>query len=183
MKNFLSELQKKPYETRVKILWGTTAVAAIVIIVIWTFTLKDTVGNIGPISLTPSGQINKNQSEISVITIERAERINNNLRIYFNINNATDDILTFSKLEDVELELSSGKKQPISLLDRQGLPLVQKVLSHTQIFGTLIFDNTEETEATLKFNNMFFEKAPDNTLMQTLPLNLQTLIQNSEVRN
>lgn len=183
MKNFLHELQNKPYETRIKILWGTTTVIALLVIGTWAVTIKDKVGNAGPISLTPPSESRGNQIESSYITIERAERVSNGLRIYFNVNNPTDDILSFSKPEQIEIKLQAGNKKPLNVLDRQGLPVLQKILSRTQVFGTLIFEDTEETEAQLVFDNMFFEKSPDQTLTQTIELDLKALIQNSEVRN
>ncbi|MBI4050699.1 MAG: hypothetical protein HY396_01850 [Candidatus Doudnabacteria bacterium] len=39
-KQKISDLQQKPYSSKVKILWGTVAAIAIILLVIWFITLR-----------------------------------------------------------------------------------------------------------------------------------------------
>jgi len=184
MNKFLRNLQNQPYETRVKILWATTAVVAIAVIVIWAVSFKSTVRNSGPVTLTPSTErVGVNQTETKLIKIERAEKTDGLLKLYFTINNDTDDILSFSKKEEVSLTTNNQQVLATSLLDRQGMPLVQKVLSKTQIFGMVTFPDSTDLNPTITFANMFFEKSSTSLLKQSEKLDLKTLETNSEVRN
>jgi len=184
MNKFLNSLQNKPYETRIKILWGTTIVIGVLIIVVWATTIKGTFKNNGPITIAPVvNQSRGNQTEIGLIKIERAEKTGESLKIYFNLYNDTDDILTFSKAENIILKTNDSSVPATSALDRQGLPLVQKILSRTQIFGTLLFNTATDPNPELSFNGMFFEKEPDLTLKQTFQLDIPSLEKTTEVRN
>jgi len=185
MRDFIGELQKKPYATRVKILWGATAAFAIILVVIWSVSLKSTIENSSGQPLIPqtSEDSNVSQEETSFLTVERTETTGNTLKIYFNLNNQTDDILNVSKIADIELTTEGGTLKPTKMTDRQGLTFVQKILSHTQNFGILTFPAANGNEATLIFNEMFLEKNPEALLKQTIELDFSKLNQDSKVRN
>lgn len=40
LKQKIKELQKKPYKTKLRILWGTVIVSAIFLIIIWIITIQ-----------------------------------------------------------------------------------------------------------------------------------------------
>ena len=69
------------------------------------------------------------------------------------------------------------------MTDRQGQLFVEKVLSNTQNFGILVFDNLEAESATLTFNQMFFEQNPTQILSQKFELDFKKLQQDSNLRN
>ncbi len=185
MKDYIAELQKKPYATRVKILWGTTAAFAVILLAVWSLSLKSTIKNSSGQPLIPQSSQNPSvdQEEANFLTVERTETAGNVLKIYFNLNNQTDDILNVSKITDIELTTEAGTLKPTKMTDRQGASFVQKILSHTQNFGVLTFAATNEKEGTLTFNEMFLEKNPDQLLMQSLELDFSKLNQDSKVRN
>lgn len=181
LEKFLDNLQKKPYDTKVQILWSTTAVIAIVLIIIWVISLKSTIKN----NTTDTAAPAKSQTTIvsEFLNIERVEKSGSTMKLYFNLNNNTDDILNVPSVEDITLQVSAGNLHPTSILDRQGQAFVQKVLSHTQAFGILTFSATTETAAQLVFDNMMLEKNPGQTLKQTVTLDLVKLNQPANVRN
>ena len=185
MRDFISDLQNKPYATRVKILWGTTIGFALILIIAWAVSLKTTIKNTSgqPLITPPVQGDNANQTEANLLAVERTETAGNILKIYFNFNNQTDDILNVSKLEDITLITASEQQKPSKMLDRQGQTFVRKILSHTQNFGVLVFDPVAENEATLTFNKMFLEKNPDQLLKQTVDLDFSKLNQDPTVRN
>jgi len=184
MKSFIENLRSKPYHTRVRILWGTTVAIGLILIVIWIVSLKTTIRNSTGGPVVPSG----NSQNASIPTdqflkIERVEKTTNNLKIYFNLNNGTDDILNVSKIEDITLEVSEGSFHPTTILDRQGQPFVQKVLSKTQVFGIAMFTTTVDESAEIIFDNLFLEKNPLQTFKQKLEMDFSKLNQTSNVRS
>ena len=131
----------------------------------------------------PTQTTNSNQIVSNYITVERAEVAGQNLKIYFNFNNTTNDILNISKLTDITFNIDNQQTNPTQMLDRQGQTFVQKNLSHTQNFGILVFPNPHATTGTLTFNQMFFEQTPDKILTQTIDIDLKQLEQSTKLRN
>jgi hypothetical protein len=184
MNNFLDELQKKPYGTRVRILWGTTAVVAIIVIIIWGISLKASIKNTTGKSLVTPPVSRQDQSDSQFATVESMETSKDQTKIYFNLNNPSDDILNVSPLENISLTINNETISPSALQNRQGQPFAKKILSHTQIFGVLIFPaTTEGDQGTLLFERMFLEKSPDNYLKQSIDLDLNQLKTDSKLRN
>ena len=182
--DLINDIQKKPYETRVKILWGTVGVAAIIIVLVWVVSLKSSLGGLSAKSLTaPATSNNKAGIASSYGQIERAEVTTNNLKIYFNFNNTTDDILNVPPISDIALTANNQEFKPTQILDRQGDAFVQKVLSHTQAFGILVFPKITADKAELNFDQMFFERSSDQPLSQTFELDLKTLEKKTDLRN
>lgn len=186
MVDFIKKLQEKPYETRLRILWGTVMVAAIALVIIFVFNIKNTLQGVDGKKLididNSSNQANV-LSEIPYAEVERVERTEKVLKIYFNFKNPTDDIVNISKLTDITLIFDSNTLKPQSMTDRQGNVFVQKILSHTQNFGILIFTPINTNLATLTFDQMTLEKSPSNVFQQKLELNLDELSETTKVRN
>src|SRR5258708_17631500 len=128
MTDFIKKLQEKPYEVKLRIIWGTVIGAAIVLVVILIFNIKDTLKNVDGKKLidlnTSSGRTAAN-TNIQYASVERVERTAKVLKIYFNLNNPTNDILNVSKVSDITLAFDGSEVKPQSILDRQGNPFVQ----------------------------------------------------------
>jgi hypothetical protein len=182
----LEKLQKKPYETRIKILWGTVIICGVILLLVWMLSLKNVFSNVDSKSLikVPVTQTQTSPgTSTEFVAVERVEQTQTSLKIYFNINNPTDDILNVSKLNNVSLTEKNNTTQPKQITDRQGQAFVQKVLSHTQNFGILTFSGTNASSGTLTFDQMFFEKSSDKLFSQTLNLDFNKLNQESNLRN
>lgn len=176
--NFLQNLQNKPYATKVKILWGTVSVIGTILIVIWIASLKSEINQLQP-NPTNTASNNSGQKTIvlagNYIRVERAETTDGGMKLYFAVNNTTDDILNFSKLTDIKLNVSDGNLTPIKLTDRQGKPFVQKILSHTSNFGTLLFSLKDAGVRQITFGQMYFERSPEKIFSQTIDLDFSQL--------
>jgi hypothetical protein len=183
MSNFLETLQQKPYATRVKILWGTTAVLALVILGIWVISIKTSIKNTPGNLLVPNLVNGKAQSDSQFISVEGAETTAAGTKIYFNFNNQTDDILNVSTIENIHLTANGETVKPTALNDRQGQPFAKKILSHTQVFGVLTFPQINSPTGTLTFEEMFLEKLPDSYLKQSIDLDLNKLKLDAKLRN
>lgn len=185
MTDFIKNLQDKPYETRVRILWGTVIVLGIILFFAWIFGLKSSLGNIKGSSLIQldTGSNAVVETNVKFASVEYAEQTNNILKIYFNFNNPTDDILNVSKLDDIVLTVDGKQTRPSKITDRQGNAYVQKILSHTQNFGILTFPTIKTTKATLSFDQMSLEKSPADIFVQNLELNFKQLNKPSNIRD
>ena len=187
IKKSLENLQDKPFATRVKILWLTVGVVAIGLIIIFIFNLKSTVSNLSVQDLinlsNRSSQTDSEQLETQLIQVERIEKANNSFKIYFNVNNESQNILNFPKSEDITLTVEDRSYHPRQISDRQGEPFVQKILSRTQNFGILIFDSINGDEGKLILDNLTFEESSATTLKQELDLDFKQLLNPVEVRN
>ncbi|MBX4191259.1 MAG: hypothetical protein KW804_00470 [Candidatus Doudnabacteria bacterium] len=181
----ITRLQNKPYQAKLRILWGIVFVSAVILIIIFGFNIKHTLSGVNTKKLLES----KNSASNTALTttpyafVERVERTEGSLKVFFNFNNTTDDILSISKPEDITLTLETTRITPKSITDRQGKPFVQKILSHTQNFGVLNFDQVNVENAELSFDMMSFEKNPSNNFKQTIKLDLVKLSQPIKVRN
>lgn len=186
-KKFLEELQNKPYQTRVKILWGGVSIAAIILLVIWSFSLRSTIKDLKGVDLINTSKNNSSnnqtQTQTQYATIEWAEINISNVKLFFNYNNPTNDILNVPALTDITLSLNGKLLNPTQITDRQNNPFVQKVLSHTQKFGILVFPRVDGEAGELNFNQMFFEQTPNATFNQKINLNLKDLEKSAKVRN
>jgi hypothetical protein len=182
--DIIRKIQDKPYETRVRILWATVGIAGIVLVAIFVFNTKNSLKDVDGKELinidVPSTTAMTQTPYASVERVERTEKV---LKIYFNFNNPTDDILNVSKLSDISLSFDNSKLNPKNITDRQGQAFVQKILSHTQNFGILVFDPINSGQVTLTFDQMSLEKNPNNIFRQELNLNLDELTETINPRN
>jgi len=182
----IEKIQKKPYESRLKILWSVVAICAVVLLVLWIFNIKNTFQNLDGKSLLKSQPTVSGATpeiKIPIVGVERVETKNNELLIYFNFDNQTDEILSVPKLEDIKLTYNDQVLNPSKITNRQNEPIVQKVLSKTQVFGILTFAKANTEEATLTFDHMFFESNTSQMFKQTLELDLTKLNSNGKLRN
>jgi hypothetical protein len=178
----IERLQKLPYNTRLKILWISFIVAAIGLVFLISSSIKNSIKNnsgdlikLDKVSPLP-------ETTTAFASVERVEQTDKNLKIYFNLNNTTNDILNVSKLSDIKLRVDDSSTAATELTDRQGKPFVQKILSQTQDFGILTFPKTEADEAELIFSGLFFESNTSNIFQQTLKLDLEKLNDATNVR-
>ncbi len=177
----LAHLQKLPLQTRIQILWISGVILATLLVALWTFSLKWEIRRLGQ-----STEILTNEQPIKLeekfTKIEWAE-IGPQTKIFFAVSNQTADILNFSQIDDITLTLGKNIFKPIKLIDRQNRPFPQRILSHSQIFGVLIFDLQETDSAEIVFSDLFFEKAPETIFQENLSVNLDELDQKQELRN
>ncbi|OGE73962.1 MAG: hypothetical protein A3I07_04145 [Candidatus Doudnabacteria bacterium RIFCSPLOWO2_02_FULL_42_9] len=181
----LDRLQKLPYNTRVKILWVASAIAAIGLIILFTQSIRNTVENSSGENLI---ELNNSKTTLpnspqEFAKVERVEQGENGLKVYFNLNNNTNDILNVSKISDISLVINDKIITAQQITDRQGKPFVQKILSKTQNFGILYFEPTNAKTAQLILSNMSLENDASNIFQQTLDLNLEELNNPANVRN
>ena len=179
IKQLLTRLQNKPYETRVKILWSATLIAGILLVGIWLTELKSTV--LSPVRQDES--VSSSNSAIKYISIERTEIDGESTKLFFSVNNGTDDILNFATINDIRLDQDQSGIKPIKLLTRQDKPFVTKILSHTQQFGVLVFGGKLSDGGDLTFDQLFFEKHPENIFKETIQIDFDQLMKTQELRN
>lgn len=180
--DFITKLQKKPYKTRVRILWGTVVIVAIVLFALWIINLNSTIKHLDTGGLVNSAVTTAEGLQVSYAAVERVES-GSDLKIYFNFNNASDDILNIPTLSNVTLSVKGKTLSPTKLTDRQGAAFVQKILSHEQNFGILVFPQTDNSSAELIFSQMFFERSPEQILSQKIELDLKKLQKANNLRN
>ncbi len=181
----VEKIQKKPYETRVRILWVIVLVCGVILIGLWVLSLKNTLKGVDKSSLIAAPTANTQTEKNDIVSVERIETTGDELKIYFNVENNSDDIINLPKTNDIELNGDELSFHPLRMTDRQGNPFVQKVLSHTKNFGILIFgqETVSLTQADLTFNQMFFEKTDTQYFKQELNLDLTKLNENGKLRN
>ncbi len=184
MKDFIERLQNKPYEARVKILWGTVVIVAIVLVLVWALTIKSSVTGLSDGNLlgNSTNQTIATRSE-DVARVEYIERSSKEFKIYFNIKNSTNNILNFSPATAITLRIKDQDYHPTGIFDRQGNPYVRKVLSNSQEFGILVFGNIEGSEGTLIFDEMMYENSTSDYFKQELILDFDKLDNKSKLRD
>ena len=180
--DFVTNLQKKPYHVRLRILWGTSLIVGIILVLIWIQSI-----NLGIQKVKESDSILGTDFSIentnNYIRVERVERTDKTLKILFAIKNSTSDILNFPPADEIVLSIDSQSLNPSYILDRQSKQFVQKVLSKTENFGTLIFTHSAEDEnAKLSFDGLYFESTPESIFSETFELDLAKLQTPQELR-
>lgn len=174
----IKQLQHKPYQTRLRILWGSVAVAAIILISLWGYSIKHRFDN-------NSSQENTTvlpTIEQKYVKIERVETVPSGLKIFFTVNNQTTNILNFSGPNEIKLAIEGKTVNPSGVFDRQSKPFVQKILSKTENFGTLVFSGVQADVATLSFEDLYFEHQPEKIFMESHDLDLEELKTKQELR-
>lgn len=183
-KNFLKNLRHKPYATKVKILWTITVSVAVILVIIWGYTLRNQISKLDGEKLIDLPDLrNQPQVESKFVKIERVESSAKELKIFFSVKNESNDILNFSRAEEVGLEANNSTLVPLYLLDRQNKPFVQKILSKTENFGILIFPPVQADHAVITFKDLYFEKTPQELLKETIKLNLDELTKDQTLRD
>ncbi len=184
IKNFLNNLQHRPYAVKVRILWTITVSAAVILIVVWGYSLRNQINKLDGEKLISLPNLqNQTVVESKYVKIERVESSTEGLKIFFSVKNDTNDILNFSRAEEVELEANNSKLTPLRLLDRQNKQFVQKVLSKTENFGILIFTPVKTDRATITFKDLYFEKSPEQLLKEVIKLDIEELTKDQRLRD
>lgn len=181
--DFITKLQKQPYHTRVKILWGTVGIVALVLFVLWVLSLKSTIKNLDAGSLIKTAGVSIEGTRVSYAEVERVEDSPSSLKIYFNFNNPSDDILNIPTLNNITLTVKGKSVSPTQITDRQGRAFAQKILSRQQNFGILVFPKIDAGSGTLAFKQMSFERSPEQILSQTIELDLKKLQTTDKLRD
>lgn len=184
MKDFIQNLQNKPYATRVKILWGAVSIIAVVLFAVWTLSIKSSVSELPGGNILGSNEIKTFAERNEDITqIEYAETTSEELKVYFKISNPTTDILNFSEASDITLTIKGKEYHPKQVVDRQENPFVKKILSKTTNFGILVFDKIEGDEGTLVFDQLSYEKSVEDTFKDENNLIFEELKPLNKLRN
>ena len=160
-------------------------ICGIIIIVIWILNLKNTLKSTdGKSILTTqdSSKVASAETDLDLLGVESVQRSGSQVKIYFNINNQTDDILNVPSLDNITFRDNNNSAHPQQLTDRQGSAFVKKVLTHTQNFGILTFTTINDEKGTLTFDQMFFEKNPEQIFKQILDLEFDKLKNNAQPR-
>jgi hypothetical protein len=182
--NGVKNLQDKPDHIKTRILWSTSAVAAVLVVTVWFTNFKHQIANISGSDILNINSGSQSQTSAPhYLQVENATRANNQLQIFFQVKNDTNDILNFSPLADISLVLDGKKISPTAVTDRQNQAFVKKVLSNSQTFGILTFDNPEGDQAVLTFDNLYFEQSPENIFKETLDIDLGKLTPPESIRN
>lgn len=177
----ISQLRQKPYQTRIKILWTTTAVAGLLVLAVWGVSLKSEINKLDGQKLLP--EINAQQeNDKKFVEVERVESSGNAFNIFFRVKNDTNDILNFSRAEEVTLQARGTEISPNQISDRQNKQFVQKILSHTENFGVLVFPPLNSDSAELTFKDLYFEKSPETIFKEVLELDLDELKKDQTLR-
>ena len=183
----ISTIQQLPINTRTRILWGVTAIVAVLLLALWLYSTTRQVQTIDPKQLNPlsSGEtagiqsINTESKYISVEWIEHEDKL---LKVYFTVNNSTKNILNFSNRDYLGLTAKGTTYKASSIQDRQGNNFVVKVLSDTQLFGVATFPDTDAEQAKIKFDGLFFESLDQVIFSETFDLDLVKLEKEVEIR-
>ena len=183
MNNPLNKIQQQPYETRVKILWSVVALVAIGLLFLMINSIRNTIANADGTLIQIEAAKYVPQSSVDYVAVESVEQNDKSVKIYFNLNNPGTDILNVPKLSNITFNYGSTVVHPQKLTDRQGNPFVQKVLSHTQNFGIMIFPSITGQKGSLVFDQMYLEQAPNDVFQQKLWLDLNQLSKVPKVRN
>lgn len=183
MSDFIKRLQDKPQKTRTRILWVASCFAAIVVFTVWFTTFKNELGKINGSELAELQAQVTLESEPHYLKVTRAEFKDNNLSLYFDITNDTDDILNFSKNSEITLTANGEERKPTQITDRQNNPYVQKALSRSQTFGILKFDLSDTETGKITFDNLYFEQSPQTRFKETISLDFVKLQTTQTIRN
>lgn len=179
----LKQLQQQPYKTRIRIMWGTTVVLAVILLSIWVFSIKKEIANLDGQNLLGIQESHEAAAqEAKYVKVERIEQSSTSFKIFFSVNNMENDILNFSSNTEVELVVDDLTIQPLRILDRQNKPFVQKILSKTENFGILVFPQVDQDSLTLSFKDLYFENRPDKIFKESIPLDVSELKKNQELR-
>ncbi len=167
-----------------RILWLTTIAAAIIILAIWSVGFKKEFAQIN--GSAASNQITVTTPQVAALhylKVDGSEVTNGKLLVYFSLDNDSNDILDAPKTSQIKLTDGRDTYTPSAVSDRQSQPYPQKVLSHSQAFGILTFDQTNIKKADLTFDSMFFENSQDKTFKETATIDTDQPFEASKLRN
>ena len=179
----IKKIQDLPYASRVKIMWVAVTVIGLIVVLLWILNLKSTIKNLNTDDTSKASSAPTTQTSSNYVSVERIEATTSSFKIFINFNNPTDDILNIPQVSDISLTVNNQTFHANQITDRQGQPFVQKILSHTQNFGILMFSRNDGDTGELDINQMFFELSPNEILNQVIKLDFKKLETKSSLRN
>jgi hypothetical protein len=171
----LKQIQNLPERTRVQILWVFIIIIGAALLAIWVYSTTKVVNRNDNPQDQQSAAVSEERSGQKYIEVEAVEHKGGNLLVYFKATNPTDNILVVSKPESIALKAGDKSLNPSSVVNRQNQSFQQKILSHSEAFGTAVFEDTAVQNVTLTFNNLSFETDDGTLFKQELQLDLQKL--------
>src|SRR6185436_16606546 len=112
MMDFIKNLQQKPVEFRMRVLWLTTVVLGVIIFAAWMFGLKQEFKYSDRQSILGSNVQTSQTSSTHYITVEAADIVDGKFLLYFYTKNDTHDILNFSRSENISLIVNNKEYKP-----------------------------------------------------------------------
>jgi hypothetical protein len=171
----LKQIQNLPVQIRMRILWALVIIIGIGLLAAWVYSTTRIVNRNNGQSQQPSGTAVQQSDTQQYIEAERIEHKDGQLMVYFKVSNPTDNILVMPQPESITLKAGDQTLTPTAVINRQNGNFQQKILSHTDAFGTLIFNDTAIQNVRLTFNSLSFETDDNTFFKQDLDLNLEKL--------
>lgn len=154
-------------------MWGSSVIATALVVSVWFVSFKQDVKQ-----LSGAGLVNLPQEIITTthyLNIESAEIKDNRTYLYFSIKNDTANILNFSDPSNIEFSINKQIVKPASITDRQAKPFAQKILSNSQNFGILVFNQALSGRGDISFNNLAFEQGSGTIFKEVITVDLSKL--------
>lgn len=198
----IKKLQGLPYGQKVKILWVSTVIIGVVIVIVWTSIMvlvpkqnneneqagvldsvrenvsdaQQQLSNLDNPLVDPTFGETDVPRDYQVITLTEARAYkNNSVRIKFTMNNPTKDLLSVTNTEhsNIYLESDNYKLSPLTMFTVAADPVPTKLLSETTVEGIILFRHPTSSQATLVFENMFFDNQPEAPFTEKFPLTIE----------
>jgi hypothetical protein len=178
--SFLERLRALSPGAKNRIMGTVLVISVVTFGSLWAMQVKTQLTGINKNEIIPEGSV---LSANNYVTLESSEEKGGKRYVHFKVVNNSNDILNFSKLENVWFETEGERKQAIALTDRQDKQFASKILSNTTVYGTAVFEGLKSTDGTLVFDTMFFEKTSGLTFKEKMDLDLKTLPPVQELRS
>lgn len=143
---------------KIKIIAGVGAVSLAALAFIWTSSIKQQFTQLDAADVT--GQPGSVLSASNHVTLEYTELKDKKRYVYFKVQNPTNNILNFSKPENITFRHKSGTTPVFTLTDRQQSAFPVKILSNTVVYGVAVFDQLVDTSGDMVFDNLYFDDQP-----------------------
>lgn len=182
LSGLIERLRRQPYPVRVRILWLTSGTVAVLLLFIWIASVQQEIHQLDPEQSIKMPDQAAESATAAYMAVERVAAGAEGWEVWFRVHNPTDDILNFSAIDEITLQVSGLTLSPTQLWDRQNQPFVQKILSRSENFGLLIFPSLEAVSAELIFRDLYFETTPEMVFQETIRLDIPNLTQSQELR-
>lgn len=205
---FITKLQQRPYEERMRILIFTTTICAVILGAIFLTlaklqpqspqnnqnnildTLKQTAANTGEglskISSDVASQLQdyKLPADYHAVSMKKFSVSADKLVIEFEANNPTIDILNIfsANYSNVVLKDEVSTSSPISILTSDQIPFPAKILSKMKLAGLITFPKPKTSQVTLEISNVYFETRTDTPFTEKLDINLNGDVKGANTR-
>jgi hypothetical protein len=178
----IKKLQNLPLPTRLRVLWMSIGVVAIALLLVMYTSVSSQIKKVNSDNILPLQQ-NTPVSAVKYIKVEWVEVADNKLKIFFKAENTSSAILNFSKPSDVTLRFKDRTLTAEQLIDRQSITFPIKLLSNSEKYGIAIFEDPKSSDASIKFDQMFFEGDNPTFFHEELELDLEELNKPLEIRS